>query len=231
MKSINWKKIIKSICVLFLFFNLSLLLYIPVILFKIDSSLFGDVRLNVLLSAFASLVLTFILIIIYRKDLFSEFKNFKDKWSENMKIGVDAWAIGVIIMASSNLILEFIFNSGGANNENAVQEMIMAYPLVMGLYTCIIAPFNEEIVFRKTLYDVFKNKWVFVFISFLLFGLAHVYSSATTLTDWLYIIPYGALGGAFAYAYNKTDTVFTSMSLHIIHNSVLFLISLLTFLH
>lgn len=230
MKNVNLKKIVKGICVLFLFFNLSMLLYVPVILFKIDSSLYSDVRLNVLLSTFASLILTFILMLLYRRDLFIEFKKFKDNFSRNINIGFECWAIGVAIMAVSNIALEFILNSGGANNENAIQEMINAYPLVMGLYICVVAPFNEEIVFRKTLYDVFKNKYVLVVVSFLLFGFVHVYSMASSLTDWLYIIPYGALGGCFAYAYYKSDSVFTSMSMHIIHNSFVFLISVLPFL-
>ena len=89
-----------------------------------------------------------------------------------------------------------------------------------------IAPFNEEIVFRKTLKDVFKNKWVFAFLSFLLFGGAHVIGEATTLIDYLYIIPYGALGGAFALAYHDTDTIFTSLTLHMVHNLVLSLLSI-----
>ena len=48
---------------------------------------------------------------------------------------------------------------------------------------------------------------------------------AKTFTDLLYIIPYGALGATFAYAYYKTDTVFTTVTFHIIHNTILFLIS------
>ena len=48
----------------------------------------------------------------------------------------------------------------------------------------------------------------------------------TSLVDYLYIIPYGALGGAFALAYYETKTVFTSMSFHMIHNIILVLMSI-----
>ena len=51
--------------------------------------------------------------------------------------------------------------------------------------------------------------------------------SAKTLVDVLYIIPYGALGGAFALAYYDTDTIFTSMTMHMIHNIVLSLVSII----
>ena len=127
----------------------------------------------------------------------------------------------------SNLILIIIFRSGGANNENAVQDLIKSCPIAMGFYSCLIAPFVEEVVFRKTIKDFIKNKWLFINVSFLFFGGAHVLSMAENLVDLLYIIPYGTLGATFAYAYHKTDTVFTSTLFHIIHNTSLFLLSIL----
>ena len=36
----------------------------------------------------------------------------------------------------------------------------------------------------------------------------------------------GALGGSFAYAFYETDTIFTSMTMHFIHNTILVILSL-----
>ena len=130
-------------------------------------------------------------------------------------------------MFTSNIILTFILRGGGAQNEQAVQSMIKTIPILMVINAGFVAPFNEEIVFRKTLKDIFKNVYLFMLASFLLFGGAHVIESATSLIDWLYIIPYGALGASFAYAYYKTDTIFTSLTLHMFHNLVLCLMSIL----
>ena len=124
------------------------------------------------------------------------------------------------------MMMIFLLKAGGANNEQAVQSLLSSLPAIMAIDICLLAPFNEEIAFRKTIKDVFKNKWIFVILSFLLFGGAHVISSAKTLTDYLYIIPYGALGGSFAYAFYETDTIFTSMTMHFIHNTILVLLSL-----
>ena len=110
-----------------------------------------------------------------------------------------------------NFILITVFKSNGANNENAVQELIKISPWIMGIDICLIAPFNEELVFRKAIKDIIKNKYLFVFLSFLIFGGAHVVSSAKTLVDCLYIFPYGVLGAVFAIAYYKTDTVYSLM--------------------
>ena len=130
-------------------------------------------------------------------------------------------------MMLSNFILTFFFKSGGANNEKIVQKLISSLPWLMAIDAGVIAPFNEEIVFRKTLKDIFDNKYIFVFLSVLLFGGAHVFSGAKNVLDYLYIIPYGALGGAFACTYYKTNTIFPSMFMHMIHNTVLVLLSII----
>ena len=181
---------------------------------------------SVLLSTFSSTIVLFILFIIYRKELKKEFKIFKDNFIENIDIGFRYWMIGLIIMMISNVIITYLLKGGGANNEEAVQKMIKTLPWLMVIDAGFIAPFNEEIVFRKTLKDIFNNPIILCILSFLFFGGAHVISDAKTLTDYLYIIPYGALGASFAYSYYKTNTVFTSMSMHIFHNTVLILLSI-----
>lgn len=215
---------------IFLLFNFSYIFqYIPLIIFNISiDTVRESIPIQVLLSTFSSLIIFIILVLVYRKDLIKEFKKFRDNGWSGFDAGFKCWIAGLGIMFVSNILLMVLFKSGGADNENAVQIMIQALPIVMGLDVCLLAPFNEEIVFRKTLKDVVKNKFAFIFLSFLLFGGAHVVSTAENIVDWLYIIPYGALGGAFAYAYYKTDSVFTSMSLHMIHNTLVFLLSVFT---
>lgn len=220
------KNIVRGLLVFFLFWYSSYFQLIPILLLKMNiKNLSGSMQ--VALSAFSGLVVSLILFLVYRKSLKEDFKKFRDNFDENIDTGFKCWGAGLLVMMVSNIILTVVFKSGGANNENAVQEMIKSLPWLMLINAGIIAPFNEEIVFRKTLKDIFKNKWLFIFFSFLLFGGAHVIGSATTIVDYLYIIPYGSLGAAFAVAYYKTDTVFTSLSLHMIHNTILALISIL----
>ena len=220
------KKIIKCIIV-FLIFNLSMYLqYIPVILFKLNVKTMSY-ETAILLSSFSSISMFIIFFFIYKKDLKNYFKDFIKNKDEYMDVGIRCWIIGLLIMLISNYILNIVLKAGGANNEKAVQTMIKTLPLLMIIDAGIIAPFNEEIVFRKSLKDIFKNKWFFIITSFLLFGSAHVLNSAKTITDYLYIIPYGALGASFAYAYHKTNNFFTPLILHMIHNIILIIISIL----
>lgn len=220
------KNIIRSIIVFYIFWNSVYLKLIPIKLFHLDPNNISDTT-KALISLFSNTTLLIIFYLIYRKDLKEDFKKFMKKPLENIDTGIKYWFIGLFIMIITNIAINYFFKASGANNEIAVQSMIKKMPFAMLILAGIIGPFNEEIAFRKTLKDVFSNKWVFAFLSFLLFGGAHVIESATTLIDYLYIIPYGALGGAFALAYYDTDTVFTSVFLHMAHNIILTTISII----
>ena len=220
------KNIFKLIVVFILFNESYLLQYIPIILFRMDVKKITNAT-NVWLSTFSNFILLIILFLMYKKELKEEFKKFKSKLFDNINTGFNYWIIGFIIMVVSNLIINLILKAGGAANEQAVQKMISSLPWIMLINAGIIAPFNEEIVFRKSLRGVFKNKYVFAVLSFLIFGLAHVLGNVSSWMDYLYIIPYGALGGVFALAYDKTDTIFTPMSMHMSHNFFLTLFSII----
>ena len=219
------KAIIKGLIVFIIFYSSVYLQYIPVKLFNIDLKTI-TASTSILLSVFSSVIVSIVLFIIYRKDLKNYFKDFNKNKENYLDTGIRCWLIGLLIMFITNFILNIILKAGGANNEKAVQTMIKTLPIIMIIDAGILAPFNEEIVFRKTLKDIFNNKWLFIISSFLLFGGAHVMSSAKNLYDYLYIIPYGALGAAFAYAYYKTNNLFTSITLHVMHNIILILISI-----
>lgn len=220
------QNILKLLVVIIIFYNSYLFQYIPIYLFNIDiNNISGSMQ--VILNSFSNIVLVLILFIIYRKDLKKEWLTFKSKLIDNLNIGFTYWFCGLFIMMISNLIINFVFKGGTAANEEAVQSMINYLPWLMLIDAGFIAPFNEEIIFRKTFKDIFKNKWLFVITSALIFGGAHVIGNINNFVDFLYIIPYGALGASFALAYYKSDTVFTSMTVHMFHNTVLVLLSIL----
>lgn len=212
--------------VLFLFFNSYLLQYIPVIIFKIDVKNMST-AMRILLSTFSNIILFLVLFFLYYKDLRREWKTFKEKMAENVDVAFKYWFLGLLGMFVSNFILIFLLKIGQAGNEQAVQKMIEASPWLMLIDAGLLAPFIEEMTFRKTFKDVLKNKWLFILISGVLFGAIHVLGSSTTLADYLFIIPYSSLGIAFAASYYKTDSVFTPILVHMIHNILLTLLSIL----
>ena len=77
----------------------------------------------VVLSTFSSVIVFFILFLMYRKDLKKYFKDFWKNKENYMDIGIRCWIIGLLIMFVSNFILNFLLKAGGAANEKAVQTM------------------------------------------------------------------------------------------------------------
>lgn len=219
------KNIGKTILTFLLFYYSSLFQLIPIMLLNIDlNNLSGS--MNVMLSAFSSCCLLFVLFFLYRNDINKEWNIFKKDWIDHLDFGVRCWAVGLFLMMASNMVINSLAG-GVAGNEQTVQNMISSLPWLMLINAGILAPINEEIIFRKSFKNVFNNKWIFVLVSGFVFGLMHVLGNVNSWIDVLYIIPYGALGGAFAYAYHKTDTVFTPIFFHMFHNIVLVLVSIL----
>ena len=130
-------------------------------------------------------------------------------------------------MGVSNLFITYILNKGLAGNEEAVRGYIDSFPLFMIFNTVIYAPVTEELAFRKSIRDVINNKWVYVLTSGLVFGALHISSYITNWTDLVYLIPYGALGVSFALLYNKTDNIFSTISMHAMHNLIAVVIYLM----
>jgi len=219
-------KIIKTLMVFILFFNIYIIQTIPLVIYNIPiQSLSGEMQ--IILTSFSSATLLLILFLIYRKDLIEEWEIFKKNLANNLNDGISYWLIGLIIMLVSNIIISQLLNAGQPGNEQAVQSMINTLPWLMLISAGFLAPITEEIVFRKSIKDVIKDKYLYIMVSFVLFGLAHVLGNANSLVDWLFIIPYGALGASFAAAYCKTNTIFVPISMHMFHNTLLTLISIL----
>lgn len=225
-KWISIKGLIIGIVAFLIFYFSAYFQLIPILLFNMDLNNITGAQ-NVMLSTFSNCVLLIILFLIFRKDLIEEWKRFRKNFLENIDIGIKYWLVGLGIMMISNIIITFVINLGQAANEQAVQSMISSLPWLMLINAGLIAPCTEEIIFRKGFKKAFPNKWLFIILSAIVFGALHVVTSMTSPIELLYIIPYGALGAAFAYMYQKTDTIFTSIAMHMFHNTALILLSIL----
>ena len=179
------------------------------------------------LTLITDIILVAILIAIYFKDLKEDFKVMKNNFNKNTEIGFKYWIVGLLIMVTSNLLINIFLKGANANNEETVQEVIGAAGYLSLVVVGIIGPIIEELVFRKAFRDAIKNKIAFVIVSGVIFGGLHVILSLTGPLDLVYLIPYCSLGIAFGMMYVKTDNIYTSMSMHIFHNTVFTLISII----
>lgn len=175
----------------------------------------------------SELILTVIYFAIYRKTLVNDFKEFKKDINGNLEFAFRYWAVGFAIMVVSNLFITLVLGKTIAGNEETVRNYIKTAPILMAISTVLFAPINEELTFRKSIRDAINNKWAYVLLSGIIFGGLHVISYVSSPLDLVYLIPYCSLGISFALLYHRTNNIFSSISMHMMHNLLSIIIYLL----
>ena len=155
---------------------------------------------------------SFILFFIYRKDLIKQFLDY-DK--EDLFVTIKYWFYGLLLMYVVNILL-LPFTNDIAMTEAANRSILVKFPFFAVTSMGIIAPFAEEICFRYSFRKVFTNKWVFVIVTSLLFGLVHI--NSFNLKEFLFILPYWIMGGALGLAYFNTKNIFSAIFMHMFNN-------------
>lgn len=217
------KKVLKCFGIIFLFLTFSSIFFA---IFNINPTSITKSKYIIYLSI-SNLLLVFIFILIYKEDLINDFKKFKNNIYKNLLFSIKYWIIGLFIMYVVNLFIKYILRMDIPSNEDIIRSYININPLLMAFNTIICSPINEELVFRKSIKDAINNKWVFILVSGLLFGFLHVVTYINSITDYIYLIPYAAFGICFSYIYYKTDNIYSTISIHIMHNILAFILYLL----
>lgn len=219
------KKIVPVIVFLLLLFGMAYFPYIPMELFNIDYKHFS-MTMQVIYMLLCDIGYMGILFLIYKDKIINDFKKYIKKFGVNFEQSFKYYFIGLLIMMASNLIIALFFSDATAGNEDAVREMIDNVPLYMIFSVSLYAPFVEELIFRHSIKDMVmchgKNKftkWIYIFTSGFIFALLHILGQATGYLDYLYLIPYMSLGIAFSMLYEKTDNIFSTISMHALHNT------------
>lgn len=226
----NKSKITPTIIFIILLFGMSLFPYIPIIIFKIDITKFSN-TLKIMYEFACDIGFMIIIYTLYYKKINEDFKNYFKDFKHNFSVSFKYYIIGFIFMFLSNQIINIFFNNAVANNEEMVRSMIKMYPLYMLFSVSIHAPFTEELIFRKSIKDAIYafnksrfTKYLYIFISGLIFASLHVLGTSDSYIDYIYIIPYLSLGIAFAALYVKTDNIFSTIIMHSLHNTIAILL-------
>lgn len=216
------KRIIKNILVFISYFVYNIVVLALLSVLNIDYFNM-DIKYKILTTFLIELFYIILLIIIYRKELIKDLKDFKINFKKYISKNLLIYLVGIALMGISNLILSKVTNQDLSGNEIIIRDYIQKFPLYMIFSAIIYAPFVEEIIFRKSIRNLIRNKYVFVIASGLIFGFLHI-ASLNDINEILYSIPYIIMGIDFAYIYYKTDNIFTTMAFHLCHNLVLLII-------
>ena len=109
-----------------------------------------------------------------------------------------------ILLTIISLLLK---NAGVTSNDKVLNAMndLLCNNLILLIFTCLTAAFTEELIFRgymlPRLEILFKNKWLSIFVSALLFGIVHIGYGDFVRMLFPFII--GTVFGIFYYKYRS----------------------------
>lgn len=216
--------VFKFIIVCLVFYYGKYTQYIPIFLFNIKKA---NISISLLLNVFSNIIEFLFLLWFFRKDLQKDFSKFKKNIKSNLDIGFKYWIVGLLLMMISNTLISLFIHNISSQNEVMVQKMLDSIPWIMFINTAFLGPFIEEMVFRRGFRLIIKNKWAFVLISGFVFGLMHVIFSFSNIYEFLFVLSYAFVGCSYALSYYESDTIFTPITMHMLHNGILTLLSIL----
>lgn len=212
------KTILIGIGVFFLYSIVNLFKGYPLHLLGIKSL---NENMALLYSLIVSLILVITIIFIYKDKLKLNFRDLLLNHKTYFKKYLKYWLFALFFMALTNLIILNFSPNELPTNEEAIRKLFTASPIMMFISAVVIAPVLEELVFRQSFRNIFKDDMLFIVFSSFIFGSFHVIGSFTELVDFIYIIPYSIPAVAFALMLKETDNILVPTGFHFLHNGVL----------
>ena len=156
-----------------------------------------------------------------------------DPLCDNIRGCVFAIIAGYIAMTALNMISSYIvigisklFGWGDAVNNlnnNAIVDIAVNARGVMTATAVFLAPIVEEVIFRGGIFLSLtkRNRLLAYIVTIGLFALYHVAAYALTdATYWIYLIQYIPAGFVLCRCYEKTETIWAPIFLHMAINAV-----------
>lgn len=191
--------------------------------------------LNAVLQVVVYLICGIPLVILCFKQLVTDIKSFKKQYLLRILMGY-----GLIFGANifSNILLTLLGANTISTNEQGIQSLLSTNVNITLLFiaTVILAPIVEELVFRKSFFNVFKDKTLALLISSIMFGLIHVILPTIDvitlclkdqavfveiLLELIQIIPYATMGIVIGITYLMSNkNVYTTIGLHAMNNLI-----------
>ena len=94
----------------------------------------------------------------------------------------------------------FKLESTTIDNQTMIESLLGSAPAMMIISACLLAPISEELLFRGAIKGAIKNKRVFITVSGITFGLAHITDS------FLFIFEILLIGILLSYLWGKENT-------------------------
>lgn len=176
-------------------------------------------------------ILTILFIfLLFKKEIVHMWKDFYENRDKYFKKYFKYWFLILVLMAFSNGIITLINKAEISNNQEAINDMFERLPIYTYILSVFLAPVIEELVFRFCFMKIFNNKYLYIILSGVIFGLFHIIGSFESAYDFLFLVPYSIPGLIFAYILYDSKNIFNTIWLHFVHNGISMLASIIILL-
>ncbi len=151
------------------------------------------------------------------------------RFLDNLNRSLTTLLLGLLVFYGANELIyrvcSVLFDSRTNLNDMTIAAQIGQAPRMTALIVVFLAPFVEEVLFRGLVFGCLREKSrVFAYLlSCALFALLHVWSAAVSSWDIGYLVlmlQYLVPGLVFAWAYEHSGTLWTSILLHALVNAL-----------
>ena len=151
------------------------------------------------------------------------------KFFDNLNRSLTTLFLSLLVFYGANELIyrlcSVFFHSRVNLNDTAIAAQVSAAPRTTALIVIFLAPFVEEVLFRGLVFGCIreKSRVVAYAVSALLFAFLHVWTFALSSWDLSYLtlmLQYLVPGLVFAWAYDRSGTLWTSILLHAIVNAL-----------
>lgn len=219
------------------FFYISVIAGFVLYLFDINTKELSIGKL-VIIEFIMSAIMFLFLMLLYHSFIKKDFNDFKKNLNKNIIYIIKVFVIFMIVKYLISVLATILMMAFGydvssvtSQNQKLTEDYVRTSPALMVISAAFLVPVYEEILFRMGIKKVVGNKYLFVIISGLLFGLLHVFplDGIPLGLGVLQSVVYVTMGIFLAYSYQKTDNIFISIGLHFLNNflSVLAMINMM----
>lgn len=178
---------------------------------------------NIWLNFVVDLITALIAVIILRKFIMRQWKDFMNN---KLSIIVAGCFLGFFLNICANAIgssiVKLFVDQSSSVNQQQVESLTKSIPAIMFFVTGFLAPIGEELIFRGIIFTGLRkyNRFLAYVVTAFLFGFIHVMNSvfAGNIFEMVQMIPYACSGLVFAYIYESTDNIWASILTHMTNN-------------
>ena len=153
-------------------------------------------------------------------------QSFMKPWNEG-SVPAILIAIGLYFAfgIAANAILMLVTDTAINPNQAAVNESVSMNTPAMIAVAVLMGPVVEEVLFRGVVFGTIREKRPITayVVSALLFAFYHLWQSAIAAGNasvFVYMIQYIPIGAILAWVYERTGTIWGSIALHMIINTI-----------